>query len=235
MKRYVIANWKCHKTGDDARQWLDDFARLYEPRQSVEVIVAPTFICLENLAAYLKSLGLENVHLAVQDISPFPRGGYTGAVAADMVKNLAEYVIIGHSERRRYFHESWQDVINKVTESVDADLIPVVCMKHPSDRLRMSPLQDMDLKELIIAYGPVDSLTFRIPESPEKVEETLKQLREPFGSWPVVYGGALSPANVEEYLVLPSLSGVFVGASSLDAAAFAGIVSKAQSLGSEVI
>ena len=234
MKRYVIANWKCHKTGDDARQWLDDFADLYVPQKSVEVVVAPSYICLENLAAYLKNLNLENVHLAAQDISPFPRGGYTGAVAADMVKKLVEYVIVGHSERRRYFHETRQDVINKVTEVVDADLIPIVCIEHPSAHTQLSPLHDLDIRELIVAYGPVDSVTFRIPESPEKVEETLEQFRETSGNWPMVYGGALLPVNVEEYLILPSLSGVFVGASSLDAVKFADIVRKAQSLCSTI-
>ena len=170
MKRYVIANWKCHKTGDDARQWFDEFAALYEPQKGIEVIVAPSCICLENLAVHLRDLNLKNVHLAAQDISPFPRGGYTGAVAADMVKNLVEYVIIGHSERRRYFHETWQDVINKVTEVADVDLIPILCVEQPSAHTQLSPLHDIDLKELVVAYSPVDSLTFRIPESTEKVE-----------------------------------------------------------------
>jgi triosephosphate isomerase len=235
MKRYVIANWKCHKTGDDARQWFDEFAALYEPQKGVAIIVAPSYICLENLAAHLRDLNLENVHLAAQDISPFPRGGYTGAVAADMVKNLVEYVIIGHSERRRYFHETWQDVINKVTEVADADLIPIICVEQPSAHTQLSALHDIDLKELVVAYSPVDSLTFRIPESPEKVEEAIEHFRQALGNWPMVYGGALLPGNVEDYLCLPSLAGVFVGASSLDAAKFAAIVRKAQSPGSTII
>ena len=230
MKKYVIANWKCHKTGADARQWFDRFAKLYKPQENVEVIVAPSFICLENLATYVRSLDLENVHLAAQDVSPFPRGGYTGAVAADMVKHLVEYVIIGHSERRRYFHETSQDVINKVTEAADADLVPIVCVEYSSAHSQLSPLHDIELKDLIVAYGPVDSLTFRIPESPEKVEEIVAHFRKMHGNWPMVYGGALLPDNVEEYLSLPSLSGVFVGAASLDAVKFSSIVKKAQSM-----
>jgi len=231
MKKYVIGNWKCHKTGADARQWFDHLAELYEPQEDVEVIVAPSYICLENLAVHVRKLNLENVHLAAQDVSPFPRGGYTGAVAADMIKDLADYVIIGHSERRRYFHETRQDVINKVTEVADADLIPIVCVEYSSAHSYLSPLHDIDLRDLIVAYGPVDSLTFRIPESPKKVEETLSHFRGMHDNWPMVYGGALLPGNVKEYLALPSLSGVFVGASSLDAADFADIIRKTQSVG----
>jgi len=230
MKKYVIANWKCHKTGDDAKQWFDHFAKIYVPQQDVEVIVAPSYLSLENLAAHIRDLNLENVHLAAQDVSPFPRGGYTGAIAADMVKNLVEYIIIGHSERRRYFHETRQDVINKVTEVADAGLIPIVCVEYSSAHSLLSPLHDIELKELIIAYGPVDSLTFRIPESPQKVAEISRYFKEMHGDWPVVYGGALVPDNVKEYLSLSSLSGVFVGASSLDAVEFAGIIRTAQSI-----
>ena len=228
MKEYVIANWKCHKTGDDARKWFDDFADLYEVQENVEVIVAPSYICLENLAAHVRDLNLENVHLAAQDVSPFPRGGYTGAVAADMIKNLVEYVIIGHSERRRYFHETRQDVINKVTETADADLIPIVCIEYSSAHSQLSPLHDIELKDLIVAYGPVDSLTFRIPEAPEKVEKIIAHFKGMHGDWPMVYGGALLPGNAKKYLSLPSLSGVFVGAASLDAVEFASIVREAQ-------
>ncbi len=229
MKKYVIANWKCHKTSDDARKWFDHLAELYEPHEDVEVIVAPSYVCLENLATYVRNLNLENVHLAAQDVSPFPRGGYTGAVAADMVKDLVDYVIIGHSERIRYFHETRQDAINKVTEVADADLIPIVCVEYSSAHSYLSPLHDIELRDLIVAYGPVDSLTFRIPESPEKVEEALAHFKGMHENWPMVYGGALLPGNVKEYLSLPSLSGVFVGASSLDAAEFASIIRETQS------
>lgn len=227
MKRYVIANWKCHKTSDDGRRWFDQFARLYEPRKEVVVIVAPSFICLENVADHVRKMNLKNVSLAAQDVSPFPRGGYTGAVAADMVRGLAEYVIIGHSERRRYFHETGQDVINKVTEAADADLVPIVCVENSSAHAQLSPLHDIDLRDLIVAYAPVDAVTFRIPESAPKVEETLGHLKAIHGNWPVVYGGALLPANVKEYFSLPSLSGVFVGAASLEAEKFANICRQA--------
>ncbi len=226
MMRYIIGNWKCHKNSEDARRWFTRFAERYTPRVGVEIIIAPSFICLESVAAHLKSLKLDNVSLAAQDVSPFPRGGYTGAVAVDMLRGLVKYVIVGHSERRRYFHETTQDIVNKVAEISDTALTPIVCVDHSFANSQLSPLHDIDLSQIIVAYSPVDALNFKIPESPEKVEGLVGNLRKMHGSWPVVYGGALLPSNVKEYFSLPSLAGVFVGASSLDPEEFVQICEK---------
>ena len=74
MKRYVIGNWKSHKSSDDGRRWFDRFAALYRPHREVQVIVAPSMVSLESIAVHLASLSLENVSLAAQDISPFRKG-----------------------------------------------------------------------------------------------------------------------------------------------------------------
>ena len=173
VKRYVIGNWKCHKTSDDGRRWFDKFAALYQPHRDVQVIVAPSMVSLESIAVHLLSLILENVSLAAQDISPFPKGSYTGAVAADLVVKMAGYAIIGHSERRRYFHETSQDVINKVTEAADSGLTPIVCVESTSSLSQLASLGDIECQKLLFAYTPVDALNFNISESPAKVLETV--------------------------------------------------------------
>ena len=230
MKRFVIGNWKCHKNLDDARRWFDTFASLYRPAPEIEVVIAPSFICLAQLAVHVKELGLVRVSLAAQDVSPFPKGGYTGTIAADMVRGLADYVIVGHSERRRYFHETIQDVVNKVHEAVDFGLRPVLCVEPASAMSQLAPLTDIDCEKMIIAYCPVDPLTFRIPESPEKVGEGIGFIAEMHPNRAIVYGGSITPDNAAEYLALPGLSGVMVGAASLEAASFAGICNLAGAL-----
>lgn len=220
MKKYVIGNWKCYKTTDEGLAWFQQFSTLYKSSESVEVVVAPPFLSLENISRALADLKLAGVSLAAQDVSPFPRGSYTGAIAADMIKKVASYVIVGHSERRRYFHESAQDVINKVTEAADCGLIPIVCVEDADLLAQLRPVADIDCKELIVAYTPVDALNFKIPESPEKITGTITRIRNFFPLWPIIYGGALTEANAKEYLEIPGLSGLFLGSTSLTADSF---------------
>ena len=226
MKKYVIGNWKSNKNRKAAQEWFSGFADLYRPADGLEVIVAPPFICLCSLSEYVQALELENFSLAAQDVSPFPKGSYTGAVAADMIKGMVDYVIIGHSERRRYFHETSQDTANKMSETVDAGLKPIVCIDQPYAMSQLTALNDIDCDELLIAYGSTEAATTRIPEQPKRVAEAAKFISQVQSKRPVLYGGSLMVDNADEYIALPELSGIFVGESSLDAKSFAEICNK---------
>lgn len=230
MKRYIVGNWKSHKNFVEAKTWIDTFAKGYRPSPELDVVFAPSFICLENVAHYLAEKKLENVYLAAQDVSPFPKGGYTGAVAADLIKDFVDFVIVGHSERRRYFHETSQDVANKVGEAIEADLIPIVCVDQPYAMSQLMALADMEIEKMLLAYSPVEALNFRIPESPELVAESVSFIHNIHPDKTVIYGGSLTPDNVDAYLKLKCLAGLFVGSASLDPASFLTICNKAGSI-----
>ncbi len=224
QQRLVIGNWKCNKSIDEARSWFDAFAGAYQPVPGVEVVVAPPLILLAQLRAYLEQLGIAQVSLAAQDVSPFPPGSYTGATTADMLKGISEYAIVGHSERRRYFHETAQEVTNKVSEAADAGIKPIVCVDRDYAMSQLTALGDIDCDELVIAYCPVDALSYREPEAPEKVAEVATYISQVYPARPIVYGGAVSPKNAADYLAVERLSGLFVGAASLDPVSFLEIV-----------
>ena len=221
--RYVIANWKSYKRFEDAKKWLDEFTEIYSPAKGLQVVIAPTFLSLEKLADYINKLDLQNISLAAQDVSPFPKGSYTGAIAADLLKDMAQYVIVGHTERKRYFHETNHDIGNKVLETVDAGLVPIVCIDKPYAMSQLTALNDIDTDDVILAYGPADALTSRIPESPEKVREAVEFISQVHPKWPIVYGGALQPDNAAAYSRIPGVSGLFSGSASLEAKDFASI------------
>ena len=99
--KYLIGNWKSNKTIEEAREWIGVVKGAKLPRQpNLEVVLCPSFIHLSLFREVYPEM-----RLGLQTISPFPLGAYTGAVAAGMVFDLVRYVIVGHSERRRYFHE----------------------------------------------------------------------------------------------------------------------------------
>ncbi len=226
MKKYVVGNWKSNKNRVDAQTWFSEFASRYNPVDGLEVIIAPSFVCLCSLSEYVQALHIKNLFLAAQDVSPFPKGSYTGAVAADMVRGMVDYVIIGHSERRRYFRETPQDTANKMAETVDAGLKPIVCIDQPFAMAQLTALHDIDCEEMLLAYGPVEAVTARIPETVDRVVEATQFIGQVHPARPIIYGGSLTVENADAYIALPNLAGIFVGQSSLDAACFATLCNK---------
>ncbi len=228
MRTYVIGNWKSHKSTDNGLDWLKQFSRLYRESAGIEVVISPSSLSLEAMNRAVTDMHVSGLTLAAQDVSPFPKGSYTGAIAADTLKPLVKYVIVGHSERRRYFHETPQDVINKVTELADSGLTPIVCVEDADMLANLRPLADIDCREMIVAYTPVDGLNFKIPETVERISQTITRFRAFFKGWPIIYGGAVTEKNAEDFLAIPGLSGLFLGTTSLDAKSFVRVCQIAQ-------
>jgi len=227
---YVFGNWKCHMTSDEGRRWLERFAQGYRSHPRLRVVVAPTLLSLEALAAGLGQLRLPGFALAAQDISPFPKGSYTGAVAADMLRGLATYAIVGHGERRRYFHESTMEVVRKVGEAMDAGVTPLICVDDDNAVAQLGALDDHLPQSPLIAYTPSPATGVTVAETPIRVAEAVARIHRLFPAWPILYGGGVGPDNASRYLTLSGLSGVFVGRASRDPEAFAASCKQALAL-----
>ncbi len=221
MTKYVLANWKAHKTLAEAQAWLEKFCRLYSPHPQLEVIIAPPALYLVPLRQQLEHFQIARLALAAQDLSPFPFGAYTGAIAAEMLGNFVEFAILGHSERRRYFHETNQDIANKVSEAKLASIKPIVCLDRPYARSQIAALQEEDLNDLIIGYGPVEAIGIDLPQALSKTKEAVKEIQLLAPDKPILYGGSINKDNAGDYLQLAGVAGLMVGTASLNPEEFA--------------
>ncbi len=221
MTKYVLANWKAHKTLSDAEVWFEKFWQLYKPHPQVEVIIAPPSLYLVSIWQKLQQYKTAHLNLAAQDVSPFPPGSYTGATPAEMVRNLVEFAILGHSERRRYFHETNQDVANKVREAQANNIRPIVCVDQAYAKSQIAALDEDDLDGLIIGYGPVEAIGIDLPPSPAKIKETIEEIQKIAPANPILYGGSINKDNANDYLKIKGVAGLMVGTASMDPEEFA--------------
>ena len=214
---YLIANWKSHKTIVEAQHWLNEFHPPSHP--DITVILAAPFIHLPVLKP------TPSLHLAAQDVSPFPDGAYTGAVSARQLEGLVEYVLLGHSERRRYFHETHQDVANKVAQALSVNLTPIVCIDQPYLSAQLSAIEPVYWPHLIVAYEPLSAIGTGDPEDPSRANTVARQVKDILSvDVPVIYGGSATSDNIGTFFSQPALAGALIGQSSLDPHTFADLV-----------
>ena len=219
MKKLFIANWKSNKTQEEVDIWLESFKSYMDFEQ--EVIIAPPYPFLSLVAEKIKDK--ENISLAVQNLSTYPAGSYTGEVC---VRNLdgfgVKYAILGHSERRRYFKESHQDVANKIFQALNNGIVPVVCVDQNYIEDQAQLIYSELLSKCIVAYEPLAAIGTGEIAPVKNVTKVVKEIKSVFGKVPVLYGGSISPENIAPYLKVSD--GVLVGGASLNAEVFADLL-----------
>lgn len=224
MKKWIIANFKMYKGVQEAEEYANVIKDLLLPCRE-KVAVCPSFVCIEKMS---KILSDKNVLIGAQNCAEEVEGAYTGEVSAKMLKSVgANLVLLGHSERRRYYHETDEVIAKKLRSALREDLIPVVCLaddggKDIEDTLRSQLsiiLDDLTNTNIVLAFEPVYAIGTGKTMELNEIEETLKLLKniakDYIGYMPeVLYGGSVTPLNAKEILNLDSVDGVLVGGAS---------------------
>ena len=222
MKKIVLANWKANFSPERAMQWCDTFAAAYQPKETVEVIIAVPALYLERV--HEKTRDLAGVALAAQGVSPFPQGGYTGSLPAAWLRGLATYTLIGHRDRRHYFHETIQDVARQGYESLMEELQPIVCVDEALVMRQAAAFALSELKKLIWACTPETKVSLEMSRSIEEIGDMVSRVARKTDDRPVLYGGGVTVTNGPTIWQRPEVSGVMLGKGCLDAGAFATMV-----------
>jgi triosephosphate isomerase len=243
---YIAANWKMHKTVAEAAEFIDALLPRIAATQSDVVICAP-FTALGEVVQ--RRYGTA-VRVAAQNMHEEEAGAFTGEISAPMLVELdVEAVVLGHSERRQYFHETDEALARKVPAALAAGLEPILCVgeseaardggetKEVLERQLQADLagvESADLARVVIAYEPVWAIGTGRVASPEQAQEACAYIRDVVrmrgaaaDELRILYGGSVKPANAAELMALPDVDGALVGGAALDAADFAAIVEAA--------
>src|SRR6185369_6061443 len=243
---FIAGNWKMYKTVQEAVVFVKELRRLVKDVTDVEIVVAPAFTAVHAAAEAARNT---NIGVSAQDVYWEREGAFTGEVSPGMIKEAgAEYVIVGHSERRRLFGETDTLVNRKAVAALGAGLIPIVCVGETlEERERNETLAILDrqikngldqisaaqIADLVVAYEPVWAIgtgrTATTAQAAEAHAHIRKRLRQWFGGdaadrGHVIYGGSVKPDNIRELIAEEDVDGALVGGASLDVKSFGEIV-----------
>lgn len=240
-KKVFVANWKMHLNTAEMQRYLAVLGEQKEQLAQQQVIIAPSFPYISLISAQKNDVGIE---IAAQNISEWEEGAYTGDVSAAQVADSgANYVILGHSERRQYAGETNSQVANKLILAKKYGLTPIVCVGETLEqRENGTYIQDIqtmmseifydflpeERSEIMLAYEPVWAIgTGKKPEISQitEIHTLLKSLVAP--TTPLLYGGSVDAALVAALSNEPMVNGFLVGKASLDPHSFISLISAA--------
>jgi len=247
---FIAANWKMFKTVHEAVVFVKEFRSLVKDIDDVEIVVAPPFTALHAVAEAARNTP---VGVAGQNLHSEREGAFTGEISAGMLREAgAEYVIIGHSERRRLFQETDDTVNRKLVAALGAKLCPIVCIGETLDEREGNQTLDVldrqikqgldgmtgdQVAALVIAYEPVWAIGTGRNATPEQAGEAHAHIRSRIRQWfgghaadqcHVIYGGSVKPDNIHALIVHPDVDGALVGGASLDVTGFFQIVTRSR-------
>lgn len=246
IKPLVVANWKMNGTIEESLKLVTELRNKIEDYTVVEVAVAPPFTALYSVQVVLQETPFK---IAAQNMHWESEGAYTGEISPVFLKDVGcTYVIIGHSERRRYFGETDETVNRKIQVAIASELIPIFCIGETAEERRsgkmeavlerqikkgLKELQMNDLKELVIAYEPVWAIGTGETATTAQVEQAHQFIRNflaksydapTANGIRILYGGSVTPDNAKALFQVKNVDGLLVGGASLSAEKFVKIV-----------
>lgn len=248
LKKFIAANWKMNKGLVQSQQFAEEFKAYYEKHKIsfVDVVLCPPFTSLE---AVNKKINNSGIKLGAQNMHYESQGAFTGEISAGMLKSCgAEYVIIGHSERRQYFNETNSTVNKKVLTALDEGLKPIVCigetLQEREDKITEAVIEEQlktclghvseeQMQGFVIAYEPVWAIGTgknATPHQAESVHNFIRKKLKKMYSEPVsektrvIYGGSITAENAKELFASETINGGLVGGASLEVQSFIEII-----------
>lgn len=244
-KKIVAGNWKMNNDLSETEYLLEDLKGQVIPNE-VNVMVAPTFTNLQFAFTSLKNYPIE---VAAQNMHQDQSGAFTGEVSAQMLKSVGVHtVILGHSERRAYFHENNAVLAEKISAALQNEMNAIYCFgeeladrkgenhfKVVETQLKegLFHIADSDWKQIILAYEPVWAIGTGETASPEQAQEMHQFIRKTISenyseaiaeNVSILYGGSVKPDNAKEIFGQPDVDGGLIGGAALDAKSFMAIV-----------
>ncbi|KAF0155150.1 MAG: triosephosphate isomerase (TIM) [Syntrophaceae bacterium] len=246
MRKWIVAgNWKMHNTISESVALAYAIKEGTTGLKNGEVIVAPPFTALHSVGEAIKG---STVALAAQNMYYEDKGAFTGEVSPSMLADAGcKYVIIGHSERRKYFNESDENVNLKVMKALATGLKPIVCVGETDGERNKGVTQSVvnrqvrkalagvnKIDHIVIAYEPVWAIgTGKVATSAqaEDVHDFIRRLLvEIYGCMAddvrILYGGSVTKDNISELIAMEDIDGALVGGASLKPDDFLGIINK---------
>jgi triosephosphate isomerase len=238
MSKMVVGNFKMEMIRDEVVKYIKEFRNIIVDLDNV--VICPSFIHLPLFNPTTYTLG-------AQDVSRYESGAYTGEVSAKQIHNSGfKYVIVGHSERRKYFAETDTIVRDKILRSLHENLSPIVCVGETQDErnLKMTEkvleddvdilfrgYQSHEVGACVIAYEPVWAIGTGVTPTPEEINSTAAHIkscvkRTKNVDVKILYGGSVSIKNIESFTNLENVDGFLIGKASTDPIQFAQIIEK---------
>ncbi|MCU0519621.1 MAG: triose-phosphate isomerase [Anaerolineae bacterium] len=250
MRRpFIAGNWKMHKTVAEAVDLAVALKAALADVSTMDLAVCPTATALEAVSHVLART---NIGVGAQNMYWEDSGAYTGEISPLMAKELAAYVIIGHSERRQYFGETDTTVNLKLKAALRHNLTPIVCIGESlaqneagetvafvgaQIRGAFAGIAQDDAQKVVLAYEPIWAIGTGRTAMPEDADRTIREAirnvlcdlydQATAETIRVQYGGSVKPSNMADFIVMPEIDGALVGGASLKVEDFAGIVKNA--------